>query len=67
MLREKETTARTPVVFMTARAQSRDIAYFLTLGAVGVIPKPFDPVGLANEVKRYAVRGDVSSRGADAG
>ncbi|HVZ53147.1 MAG TPA: response regulator [Pseudolabrys sp.] len=63
-LREKEATARTPVVFMTARAQSRDIAHFLTLGVVGVIPKPFDPVGLANEVKRYATPGDMDLRGA---
>lgn len=66
-LRESEVTAQTPVVFMTARAQSRDIAYFLTLGVVGVIPKPFDPVGLANEVKRYVGPADMGMRGIGSG
>lgn len=37
----------TPVIFMTARAQSAGLA----LGAQGVIVKPFDPMGLAREVR----------------
>lgn len=53
-LREKATTAEIPVVFMTARAQPRELAQFLSLGAAGIIPKPFDPIGLAGEVKRYS-------------
>lgn len=52
-LREADATAGIPVVFMTARAQDSDIAQFLTLGAAGVILKPFDPVGLGNQVKAY--------------
>ncbi len=66
-LREKDETAEIPVVFMTARAQNRDVAHFLTLGAVGVIPKPFDPVGLASEVKRYVAPADTGSRGVESG
>lgn len=41
----------TPVVFMTARAQSSELGEWLALGAVGVIIKPFDPMGLARQVR----------------
>jgi CheY-like chemotaxis protein len=46
-------TAAIPVVFMTARAQTREIDLFRSLGAVGVIPKPFDPMTLAASVRAY--------------
>ncbi|MCF8475424.1 MAG: response regulator [Pseudolabrys sp.] len=52
-LRELQKTANIPVVFMTARAQTRELAQFLSLGAVGVIPKPFDPMTLAGTVRSY--------------
>jgi CheY-like chemotaxis protein len=42
-LRENARTAKIPVVFMTARAQTREVEHFLSLGAAGVILKPFDP------------------------
>ena len=47
-LRSSPKTTYTPVVFMTARAQAREIETFVSLGAVGVIPKPFDPMTLAS-------------------
>lgn len=50
-LRAQPGTARIPVVFMTARAQSREIEQFKALGAAGVIPKPFDPMTLATAVR----------------
>ncbi len=50
-LREDARTARIPVVFMTARAQSSDIEHFLSLGAAGVVSKPFDPLTLAKSVR----------------
>lgn len=53
LLRGHDATARIPIVFMTARAQARELAHFLSLGAAGVIPKPFDPITLAATVKRY--------------
>jgi CheY-like chemotaxis protein len=56
-LRERDTTAGIPIVFMTARAQARELALFLSLGAAGVIPKPFDPITLATTVKRYLRNG----------
>jgi len=52
-LREDRSTAKIPVVFMTARAQSRELDLFLSLGAVGVISKPFDPMTLAASVRAY--------------
>jgi CheY-like chemotaxis protein len=53
-LRENTDTASIPVVFMTARAQAREIDHFRSLGAAGVIPKPFDPMTLAAEVRAFA-------------
>jgi CheY-like chemotaxis protein len=52
-LRANPLTAGIPVVFMTARAQSRELDLFRSLGAVGVIPKPFDPMTLAASVRAY--------------
>jgi CheY-like chemotaxis protein len=51
LLRDNPATARIPVVFMTARAQPRELARFRNLGAVGVIPKPFDPMTLASNIR----------------
>jgi CheY-like chemotaxis protein len=52
-LREHPVTINTPVVFMTARAQAREIEQFVSLGAIGVIAKPFDPMTLARAVKGF--------------
>jgi two-component system, OmpR family, response regulator len=50
-LREMTVTATTPVVFMTAKVQASEVAYYKSLGAVGVIPKPFDPMTLSNQLR----------------
>ena len=50
-LRDCPQTAGTPVVFMTARAQARELEHFASLGVTGVIAKPFDPMNLANLVR----------------
>jgi CheY-like chemotaxis protein len=52
-LRENAQTATIPVVFMTARAQTRELDRFRSLGVVGVIPKPFNPMTLAASVHSY--------------
>ncbi len=52
-LRASPETAHIPLVFMTARAQSRELEHFKSLGAVGVIAKPFDPMTLANSVRGH--------------
>jgi CheY-like chemotaxis protein len=52
-LRESPQTVNTPVVFMTARVQAHEIEHFKSLGAVGVIAKPFDPMTLAESVRNH--------------
>ena len=39
-----------PVIFMTAKAQQAEIDHYKSLGALGVITKPFDPMKLAAQV-----------------
>ena len=41
-----------PVIFMTARVQPQDLEYYLSLGAIGVIKKPFDPLTLPAEIRQ---------------
>lgn len=52
-LRETPAAAEIPVVFMTARAQTRELEHFRSLGAAGVIAKPFDPMTLSVSVRGY--------------
>jgi two-component system, OmpR family, response regulator len=49
-LKAEAATASIPVIFMTAKAQTHEIEMYLSLGALGVITKPFDPMTLAEEV-----------------
>ena len=51
-LRAEQALADHPVIFITARIQSSEIAELLALGVAGVIRKPFDPLTLATEVAR---------------
>ncbi|MBI3948609.1 MAG: response regulator [Armatimonadetes bacterium] len=51
-LRGLPSTAETPVVFVTAKAQPHEVARYRELGALGVITKPFDPMALSDEVRR---------------
>lgn len=43
----------TPVIFMTARAQSHELDRFLGLGAIAVIIKPFDPMTLGQQLRDH--------------
>jgi CheY-like chemotaxis protein len=52
-LRKNPRTADIPVLFMTARAQAREVEQFIALGAQGVISKPFDPMTLAFSVRSH--------------
>lgn len=49
-LRNNPKTSDIPVLFMTARAQTREVEQIISLGAQGVISKPFDPMTLAGVV-----------------
>jgi len=50
-LREIEALNDVPIVFMTAKAMTAEIAELKELGAVDVIPKPFDPMSLPDQVR----------------
>lgn len=39
-----------PIVFMTAKVQPHETMTYITLGAIDVISKPFDPMQLSNQV-----------------
>lgn len=41
-----------PVVFLTANAQSEEIARYRALGGEGVLTKPFDPLTLPHDLRR---------------
>ena len=50
-LRGQAALANTPAAFMTAKIQPAEVAHYKSLGALDVIPKPFDPMTLANQVR----------------
>ena len=57
-LRAMPTTAKTPVIFMTAKVQASEIAAYKALGALDVIPKPFDPMELSAQIQQiWAAQG----------
>jgi CheY-like chemotaxis protein len=41
----------TPVIFLTAKVQPREVQQLFELGAVEVIAKPFDPMKLADQIR----------------
>lgn len=51
-LRGLPATAATPVIFMTAKARPEEQEALMKLGALGVIVKPFNPLTLADELRR---------------
>ncbi len=51
MLRKIARFADTPVIFMTAKVQPDEVAGYKAVGAVDVIPKPFDPMTLSSQVQ----------------
>jgi CheY-like chemotaxis protein len=55
-LRKTPRGANVPVVFMTARVQTKDIDALKALGAIDVIQKPFDPLALSDQVAKIWAR-----------
>jgi CheY-like chemotaxis protein len=52
-LRQSPGTAKIPVIFMTARAETRELEHLMSIGAEGVIAKPFNPMTLAESVRSH--------------
>ena len=49
-LRADPALAGIPVVFVTAKVQPTEVSHLTSLGALGVVAKPFDPMTLASTV-----------------
>ena len=49
-LKDNPATADIPVIFVTARTQRDELEALSSLGALGTIAKPFEPVTLAEDV-----------------
>lgn len=60
-LRARQGGLDAPVVFMTARLQPSEVEEYLEMGAIGVIPKPFDPMTLADQIRQLV----STNQGAD--
>ena len=50
-IRKLPTYSGTPAMFMTAKVQPQEVEQLLKQGAIDVIPKPFDPMTLAENIK----------------
>ncbi|MBF0369685.1 MAG: response regulator [Magnetococcales bacterium] len=46
-----------PAIFMTAKVQPNEVGEYKAMGALDVIPKPFDPMTLADTVREIWERG----------
>ncbi|MCU1385151.1 MAG: two-component hybrid sensor and regulator [Acidobacteria bacterium] len=56
LLRAQAATAMTPVIFLTADAAGSEVERLTTLGAAGVLLKPFSPDTLAADVRSLVSR-----------
>ena len=52
-----------PVIFLTAKAQEAEVRKGLSLGAVGYLIKPFNPMSLAAEIRQILEGSDAASSG----
>lgn len=50
-LRKIDSLKNIPVAFMTAKVQANEIAEYKGMGAIDIIPKPFDPMTLSEQVQ----------------
>jgi two-component system OmpR family response regulator len=51
-------TAHVPVILMTAKVQGDEMDTYLSIGAAGVIIKPFDPMSLPKDILALLVKAD---------
>lgn len=55
LIREQPGCGQIPIAFITARAQREEMDRLRALGAVGVVPKPFDAMQLAATARALAL------------
>lgn len=51
-LRKTELFKETPIIFITAKLQLHEVDDLLQLGAISVMPKPFDPLSIADSIRK---------------
>ena len=51
-LQQNNLTVHIPVIFLTGKIQKQEIDNYIQLGALGVIPKPFDPMAFSGQVSQ---------------
>jgi len=61
-LRHIPETTETPIIFMTASANQEEITQYKEMGAVDVIPKPFDPMTLPGTINRILGQHSIYQR-----
>ena len=59
-LQHSERLKHIPVIFITAKVQSHEIEEYMGMGVLGVISKPFDPLGLPNQINELWHAFDVA-------
>jgi CheY-like chemotaxis protein len=55
-LRARPDMSRIPAIFMTAKVRPDEVSRMRTMGAADVIPKPFDPITLPDQVNTIWAR-----------
>ena len=50
-IRKIEGFENIPIIFMTAKVMESDREHYKSLGAAGIIAKPFDPMTLSDQIK----------------
>lgn len=51
ILKANERTKNIPVIFLTAKAQVYEVQHGISVGAIGYILKPFDPMTLHKQIE----------------
>jgi len=54
LIKQDERLRDIPVIFLTAKTDSREVNRAIRAGACGYLPKPFDPLQLAGQIDRIA-------------
>lgn len=57
-LRRRPELAAIPICFMTAKVQPQEVAHYKGMGALDVVPKPFDPMTLPALIRAIWERRD---------
>lgn len=51
-LKQDPALQQIPIIFLTAKAQEAEVRKGLSLGAIGYLIKPFNPMSLASEIQQ---------------